>query len=64
VQLNSLDWWVVAACLTAAFAPALWFARRASRGTAEFFASGRAAPWWLIGTSMVATTFSTDTPTS
>jgi SSS family solute:Na+ symporter len=64
VQLNSLDWWVVATCLTAAFAPALWFARRASRGTAEFFASGRAAPWWLIGTSMVATTFSTDTPTS
>ncbi len=31
-------------------------------GTTEFFASGRAAPWWLIGTSMVATTFSTDTP--
>lgn len=62
VQLNALDWWVVAACLAAAFAPALWFARRAGRGTDEFFASGRAAPWWLIGTSMVATTFSTDTP--
>jgi len=62
VQLNALDWWVVTACLAAAFAPALWFARRAGRGTDEFFASGRAAPWWLIGTSMVATTFSTDTP--
>lgn len=62
MQLNALDWWVVAACLAAAFAPALWFARRAGRGTDEFFASGRAAPWWLIGTSMVATTFSTDTP--
>jgi len=62
MQLNTLDWWVVVACLGAAFAPALWFARRAGRGTAEFFASGRAAPWWLIGTSMVATTFSTDTP--
>ncbi len=62
MQLNHLDWWVVAACLAAAFAPALWFARRAGRGTDEFFASGRAAPWWLIGTSMVATTFSTDTP--
>ncbi len=62
LQLNSLDWWVVAACLLVAFAPALWFARRAGSGTAEFFASGRAAPWWLIGTSMVATTFSTDTP--
>jgi len=62
VQLNALDWWVVAACLAAAFAPALWFARRAGRSTDEFFATGRAAPWWLIGTSMVATTFSTDTP--
>ena len=62
MQLNALDWWVVAACLAAAFAPALWFARRAGKGTAEFFASGRSAPWWLIGTSMVATTFSTDTP--
>ncbi len=62
MQLNALDWWVVVACLAAAFAPALWFARRASRGTDEFFASGRSAPWWLIGTSMVATTFSTDTP--
>ncbi len=62
MQLNNLDWWVVTACLLAAFAPALWFARRAGRGTEEFFASGRAAPWWLIGTSMVATTFSTDTP--
>ncbi|MEN8008721.1 MAG: Na+:solute symporter, partial [Candidatus Krumholzibacteriota bacterium] len=62
MQLNALDWWVVTACLAAAFAPALWFARRAGRGTDEFFASGRSAPWWLIGTSMVATTFSTDTP--
>jgi Na+/proline symporter len=62
MQLASIDWIVIAVCLSAAFAPAVFFARRAGRGTAEFFASGRAAPWWLIGTSMVATTFSTDTP--
>jgi SSS family solute:Na+ symporter len=62
MQLNSLDWIVVALALAAAFSPALFFARRAGRGTTEFFASGRSAPWWLIGTSMVATTFSTDTP--
>jgi SSS family solute:Na+ symporter len=62
MQLNSLDWIVVALALAAAFSPALFFARRAGRGTTEFFASGHAAPWWLIGTSMVATTFSTDTP--
>jgi Na+/proline symporter len=62
MQLVSIDWVVIAICLAAAFAPAVFFARRAGKGTAEFFASGRAAPWWLIGTSMVATTFSTDTP--
>jgi Na+/proline symporter len=62
MQLSSIDWIVIAGCLSVAFAPAVFFARRAGRGTTEFFASGRAAPWWLIGTSMVATTFSTDTP--
>ena len=62
MHLTSLDWIVVAACLLVAFSPAVFLARRAGKGTAEFFASGRAAPWWLIGTSMVATTFSTDTP--
>jgi Na+/proline symporter len=62
MQLASVDWIVIVICLTAAFAPAIFFARRAGKGTAEFFASGRSAPWWLIGTSMVATTFSTDTP--
>ncbi|MCK6484166.1 MAG: Na+:solute symporter [Phycisphaerae bacterium] len=62
MSLNALDFAVIAGCLTIAFLPALVLARRASRGTVEFFASGRSAPWWLIGTSMVATTFSTDTP--
>jgi Na+/proline symporter len=62
VQLATIDWIVIACCLSAAFAPALYYARRASENTTEFFASGRTAPWWLIGTSMVATTFSTDTP--
>jgi Na+/proline symporter len=62
MQLASIDWVVIVICLAAAFAPAVFFARRASKGTDEFFASGRSAPWWLIGTSMVATTFSTDTP--
>ncbi len=62
MQLASIDWIVIAVCLGSAFAPALFLARRAGSGTAEFFASGRSAPWWLIGTSMVATTFSTDTP--
>ncbi|MEP7117498.1 MAG: sodium:solute symporter family protein [Acidobacteriota bacterium] len=62
MQLTSLDWTIVAVSIALSFAPALWLARRAGSSTAEFFTSGRAAPWWLIGVSMVATTFSTDTP--
>ena len=62
MQLTALDWWIVAISIVVSFLPALWLARRGGQNTAEFFTSGRAAPWWLIGTSMVATTFSTDTP--
>ena len=59
---SSLDWGIVLVSIVVSFIPAIYLARRAGRSTAEFFTSGRAAPWWLIGTSMVATTFSTDTP--
>jgi solute:Na+ symporter, SSS family len=62
MHLTGLDWTIVAASIVVSFAPAIFFARRASKSTAEFFTSGRAAPWWLVGISMVATTFSTDTP--
>jgi Na+/proline symporter len=62
MRLVPLDWFVVVLCLSVSFIPALLLARRASRSTAEFFTSGRSAPWWLVGVSMVATTFSTDTP--
>ncbi len=62
MHLTSLDWTIVTASIVISFLPAIFFARRASKNTAEFFTSGRAAPWWLVGVSMVATTFSTDTP--
>src|SRR5919107_5254774 len=62
MRLTSLDWAIVLISIVGSFVPALWMARRAGSSTAEFFTSGRAAPWWLIGVSMVATTFSTDTP--
>jgi solute:Na+ symporter, SSS family len=62
MQLVAIDWVVIALSIVLSAAPAVYFARRASSGISEFFASGRSAPWWLIGTSMVATTFSTDTP--
>ena len=62
MQLSSLDWFVVASYGVIALATGLYFARRAGTGMQEFFLSGRKLPWWLLGTSMVATTFSTDTP--
>lgn len=62
MRLDTLDWVVVAAYGAIALAVGLYFARRAGSGTTEFFLSGRKLPWWLLGTSMVATTFSTDTP--
>jgi Na+/proline symporter len=62
MHLTNLDWLIVVASLALSFLPAVLLARRAGSSTAEFFTSGRAAPWWLIGVSMVATTFSTDTP--
>lgn len=62
MRLTLLDWVIIVGSLTISFVPAILLARRAGSSTAEFFTSGRAAPWWLIGVSMVATTFSTDTP--
>jgi SSS family solute:Na+ symporter len=62
MQLNALDWMVVGLYGVVALVIGLYFARRAGRGTTEYFLSGRRLPWWLLGTSMVATTFSTDTP--
>lgn len=62
MTLTVLDWIIIAVALLVCFVPALFFGRRAGESTSEFFASGRAVPWWLAGLSMVATTFSSDTP--
>ncbi|MBI5463744.1 MAG: Na+:solute symporter [Ignavibacteriales bacterium] len=62
MHLQWIDWLIVAASLIICFAPALFFGKRAGKNTTEFFASGRSVPWWLAGLSMVATTFSSDTP--
>jgi Na+/proline symporter len=62
MQLHPIDWAIVVASIAVCFTPALFFARRSGRNTAEYFASGRSVPWWLAGLSMVATTFSSDTP--
>jgi solute:Na+ symporter, SSS family len=62
MHLSPLDWLIVGLTLLICFIPALFFGKRAGKNTTEFFASGRSVPWWLAGLSMVATTFSSDTP--
>src|SRR5512133_2489247 len=62
MHLQLLDWIIIIASLLVCFVPALFFGKRAGKNTSEFFASGRAVPWWLAGLSMVATTFSSDPP--
>ena len=62
MHLAPLDWLIIVASLLLCFVPALFFGKRAGKSTSEFFVSGRAVPWWLAGFSMVATTFSSDTP--
>lgn len=62
MQLSTIDWVVIAVYGALAVSVGLYFARRAGSATGEFFLGGRSMPWWLLGTSMVATTFSTDTP--
>jgi SSS family solute:Na+ symporter len=60
--LEPIDWGLIAAFLAVALLVGVVVTRRAGRSSAEFFLSGRHMPWWLLGMSMVATTFSTDTP--
>jgi Na+/proline symporter len=62
VTLGWVDWTVVALYFAISIAVALGYSRRAGASSSEFFLSGRAVPWWLAGTSMVATTFAADTP--
>ena len=60
--LAALDWVVVGAYLSLVIGIGIYFARRASRSTGGYFLAGRSLPWWVAGTSIVATTFSSDTP--
>jgi Na+/proline symporter len=61
-QLSGLDLAIILAYLTLALGWGAWHARRASASTEAFFAADRSLPWWLAGTSIVATTFAADTP--
>jgi len=62
VQLALTDWLVIALYFLFNLAIGFYYKSRAGKNVSEFFLSGRNVPWWLAGTSMVATTFAADTP--
>ena len=61
-KLIWIDWTIIATILSLSLAIGILVSRRAGASSSSFFLSGRNMPWWLLGASMVATTFSTDTP--
>ncbi|HKX33388.1 MAG TPA: sodium:proline symporter, partial [Blastocatellia bacterium] len=62
MKLTFLDWAIIALYFLFNLGIGIYYARRARGSTDEFFLSSRDVPWWLAGTSMVATTFAADTP--
>ncbi|RLV61096.1 hypothetical protein D5018_03620 [Parashewanella curva] len=60
--MTLIDWLIVALYVVATIAIGMYFTKKASESTADFFVAGRSLPWFIAGTSMVATTFSSDTP--
>ena len=62
MEITGLDWAIIAAYFVLALGVGLWASRISGKTASGFFLAGRNMPWWLLGVSMVATTFSTDTP--
>ena len=60
--LSALDWIIILGYLAFALGIGIYYSRRASKNSEEYFLAGRTLPWWVVGTSMVATTFAADTP--
>ncbi len=62
VSLHWIDWAIIVAYIGFSLSVGIYFSKRAASNTEEYFLSGRSLPWWVVGTSMVATTFAADTP--
>ena len=62
MTLTAFDWSIIVAFFALSLAIGLYVSKRAGQSAAEYFLSGRNMPWWLLGVSMVATTFAIDTP--
>ncbi|MDZ7376116.1 MAG: Na+:solute symporter, partial [candidate division KSB1 bacterium] len=61
-QLAMIDWCVIVLFIVISIGIGVYFSRRGTKNIREYFASGQGSSWWLLGTSMVATTFAADTP--
>jgi Na+/proline symporter len=62
MALERIDWAIVLGFFAVILLVGVLVSKRAGSSSAEYFLGGRSMPWWLLGVSMVATTFSTDTP--
>ena len=62
MKINNVDWMIIIFIMTITVIVGIFSSKKASKDTNQFFLSGKKMPWWLLGISMVATTFSTDTP--
>ncbi len=62
MNLNSIDWIIIGLFFAVTLLIGIWASKKAGKSAKDFFLSGRDMPWWLLGVSMVATTFSADTP--
>jgi len=62
MSLTFLDWFIIIGYIIFSIGVGVYFSKRAGSSTEEYFLSGRTLPWWVVGTSMVATTFAADTP--
>ncbi len=62
MNISTLDWIIIILFMVVTLAIALWSARQSGKSAKEYFLSGNNMPWWMLGVSMVATTFSADTP--
>ena len=62
ITLHWVDWTIIISYIIFSLGVGIYFSKRAASSTEEYFLSGRSLPWWVVGTSMVATTFAADTP--
>ena len=62
MNLSNLDYGIIISFFMLSLFIGFWVSKKAGKNTSEYFLSGRNMPWWLLGVSMVATTFAADTP--